>query len=267
MLSLSGVTVRYGGMVAADAVSLEVRPGQIVGLIGANGAGKTTLLDAISGFARYSGSVTLAGHSLDALPAHRRARRGLARTWQATELFADLTVTANLAVAALRPRPGQLMQDLVRPGRDTADGLAEGLLGAAGLAGLAHQLPGQLTLAEQKLVSVARALAGQPRVLLLDEPAAGLSGSQAYELGRELRVIVSGDDVGILLVEHDVNLIMSICDYVYVLDFGKLISAGPPAAVRADPAVIAAYLGHAARPGTLQSPVHGPAGACAGGER
>lgn len=267
VLGLSGVTVRYGGMVAADAVSLEVRPGQIVGLIGANGAGKTTLLDAISGFARYSGSVTLAGRSLDALPAHRRARCGLARTWQATELFADLTVTGNLAVAARRPRPGALMLDLLRPGRDTADGLADGLLGAAGLTGLANRLPGQLTLAEQKLVSVARALAVRPRVLLLDEPGAGLSGAQAHELGRELRGIAAGDDVGILLVEHDVSLILGVCDYIYVLDFGKLIAAGPPAQVRSDPAVIAAYLGHAARPGTPQSPAPapGPAGACAGG--
>ncbi len=265
VLSLSGVTVRYGGMVAADGVSLEVRPGQIVGLIGANGAGKTTVLDAISGFARYSGSVTLAGRSLDALPAHRRARRGLARTWQATELFADLTVTGNLTVAARRPRPGALTLDLLRPGRDTADSLADGLLGTAGLTGLAHRLPGQLTLAEQKLVSVARALAVRPRVLLLDEPCAGLSGAQARELGRELRVIVAGDDVGILLVEHDVSLIMGVCDYVYVLDFGKLIAAGPPAEVRADQAVIAAYLGQPATPGALQAPVPGPAGACAGG--
>ena len=264
-LSLSAVTVRYGGMVAADAVSLEVRPGQIVGLIGANGAGKTTLLDAISGFARHSGSVQLAGRSLDALPAHLRARRGLARTWQATELFADLTVTGNLAVAGRRPRPGALMLDLLRPGRGTADSIADRLLGAAGLTGLAQRLPGQLTLAEQKLVSVARALALRPQVLLLDEPAAGLSAAQADQLGRELRGIVTRDDLGILLVEHDVSLIMSVCDYIYVLDFGKLIAAGPPAAVRSDPAVIAAYLGHAAGPGTTPSPVPGPAGACARG--
>ena len=264
-LRLSAVTVRYGGMVAADAVSLEVRPGQIVGLIGANGAGKTTLLDAISGFARHSGSVQLAGRSIDALPAHRRARAGLARTWQATELFADLTVTGNLAVAGRRPRPGALLLDLLRPGRSTADTAADGLLGAAGLTGLAHQLPDQLTLAEQKLVSVARALALRPQVLLLDEPAAGLSAAQADQLGRELRGIVTREDVGILLVEHDVSLIMSVCDYIYVLDFGKLIAAGPPAAVRSDPAVIAAYLGHTAGPGTPQSPVPGPAGAGAGG--
>jgi ABC-type branched-subunit amino acid transport system ATPase component/branched-subunit amino acid ABC-type transport system permease component len=265
VLSLSGVTVRYGGMVAADAVSLEVRPGQIVGLIGANGAGKTTLLDAVSGFARHSGSVQLGGRSIDALPAHRRARAGLARTWQATELFADLTVTGNLAVAGRRPRPGALLLDLLRPGRSAASGTVDGLLGAAGLTGLAHRLPDQLTLAEQKLVSVARALALRPRVLLLDEPAAGLSAAQAGELGRELRGIVTREDVGILLVEHDVGLIMSVCDYIYVLDFGKLIAAGPPAAVRSDPAVIAAYLGHTAGPGTPPSQVPGPAGASAGG--
>jgi ABC-type branched-subunit amino acid transport system ATPase component len=254
-------------MVAADSVTLEVRHGQIVGLIGANGAGKTTLLDAVSGFARHSGSVQLGGRSIDALPAHRRARAGLARTWQATELFADLTVTGNLAVAARRPRPGALMQDLLRPGCDTADGLADSLLGAAGLTGLAHRLPGQLTLAEQKLVSVARALAVRPRVLLLDEPGAGLSGAQAHELGAELRGIITRDDVGILLVEHDVSLIMGVCDYVYVLDFGRLIAAGRPAEVRADPAVIAAYLGHAAMPHAPQSPEPGAASTCAGGGR
>jgi branched-chain amino acid transport system ATP-binding protein len=266
LLSLSGVTVRYGGTVAADAVSLEVLAGQVVGLIGANGAGKTTVLDAISGFARYTGSVQLAGRSIDGLPAHRRARSGLARTWQATELFGDLTVTGNLVVAGLRPRPGALMLDLFRPGRDARDGVADDLLGAAGLAGLAQRLPDQLTLGEQKLVSVARALAARPRVLLLDEPAAGLSGAQAEELGDELRGIAAGD-LGILLVEHDVSLVMSVCDYVYVLDFGQLIAAGPPAEVRADPAVIGAYLGHAAGPATPQSPVPGPAGACAGGGR
>jgi ABC-type branched-subunit amino acid transport system ATPase component/branched-subunit amino acid ABC-type transport system permease component len=264
-LRLSGITVRYGGMVAADAVSLEIRPGQIVGLIGANGAGKTTLLDAISGFARYSGSVQLAGQSIDTLPAHRRARRGLARTWQATELFADLTVTGNLAVAARPARPGALILDLLRPGHGTADRAADGLLGLAGLAGLAQRLPSQLTLAEQKIVSVARALALRPQVLLLDEPAAGLSAAQAGELARELRGIVARQNLGILLVEHDVSLIMSVCDYIYVLDFGKLIAAGPPATVRTDPAVIAAYLGHAAGPGTPASPVPGPAGACARG--
>jgi branched-chain amino acid transport system ATP-binding protein len=263
VLSLTGVTVRYGGMVAADAVSLEVRAGQIVGIIGANGAGKTTLLDAISGFTQYSGSVQLAGRSIDELPAHRRARRGLARTWQTTELFADLTVAGNLAVAAARPRPGALLLDLLAPGRGSADGTAEDLLAPAGLTPLALRLPDQLTLAEQKLVSVARALALRPQALLLDEPAAGLSAAQAGELGRELRG-VGRDGLGVLLVEHDVSLVMNVCDYVYVLDFGKLIAAGPPALVRRNPAVIAAYLGQAASLDAPKPPVPGPSGASAG---
>ncbi len=267
LLSLSGVTVRYGGMVAADAVSLEVRAGQVVGLIGANGAGKTTLLDAIGGFARYSGSVRLAGRSIDGLPAHRRARRGLARTWQATELFADLTVTGNLAVAGRAARPGAVMLDLVHPGRGAADSRAGDLLRPARLAGLAQRLPDQLTLAEQKLVSVARALAARPQVLMLDEPAAGLSGAQAGELGRELRGIAARGGLGILLVEHDVSLVMAVCDYIYVLDFGHLIAAGPPAEVRRDPAVIAAYLGHAASPAAPLTPMASPPGTNAGGGR
>ncbi len=237
------VSVRYGGIVANDRVSIQVRPGQIVGLIGPNGAGKTSFVDALTGFATSTGAVHVSGRRVDALSPHRRQRAGLARTWQAGELFASLSVADNLAVAHERGRIGSWISGPVK--RRAAAGRALRTLGLVGLEGSAARRPGELSLGMQRLVGVARALAGEPQVLLLDEPAAGLDRKESDLLGERLgKVRESG--VATLLIDHDMRLVFGICDFIYVLDFGQIIAAGKPVEVRSAPAVVSAYLGAAA---------------------
>ena len=226
LLDARGVSVRFGGVQALQGLDLEVAEGQLVGLIGPNGAGKTTFVDAITGFVRYSGSVALDGQDLGGLAPHVRARRGLSRTWQSTELFDDLSIRENLSVAA-----GDASVD---------EGLDLVELGWA-----AELMPTDLSQGQRKLVGVARAIAMGPRVLCLDEPAAGLDTSESTELGRRLRGLADGD-MSMLLIDHDMGLVLSICDRIFVLEFGKLIAAGPPAEVRRDSRVVEAYLGSAA---------------------
>jgi branched-chain amino acid transport system ATP-binding protein len=227
VLRASGVSVSFGGLRALVDVGLEVGEGQLVGLIGPNGAGKTTFIDAISGFVRSRGRVELDGHDLSPLPPHARARRGLARTWQSIELFDDLTVRENLAVAAR--------------GADAIDRALELL----GIGALADVMATDLSQAKRKLVGVARALAAEPRLICLDEPAAGLDANESAELGRRLRRLVDAG-TSMLLVDHDMGLVLGVCDDVVVLNFGEVIAHGPPEVVRGDPAVITAYLGSAA---------------------
>lgn len=240
-LQLRGVSVDFGGVRALEDVTLEVRPGQIVGLIGANGAGKTTLIDAVSGFVSASGQVCIGERSIESQPAYRRSRLGLARSWQSGELVDDLTVTDNLRVAHERMTLGTAVSDLVRPltGRD--DQRVADVLGLVGLP-FDSRYPRELSLGEQKLVSVARCLVGAPSVLLLDEPAAGLSTDDTNQMASVLRGIVS-DQMCALLVEHDVAMVMNLCDHIYVLDFGRIIAHGSPAEIRHNAKVIAAYLG------------------------
>lgn len=236
------LNVRFGGLRAVADLDIEVRRGQIVGLIGANGAGKTTFIDAASGFVPYTGSIELDGHALDGAPAYRRSRAGLARTWQSVELINDLSVEDNLQIAVERASLATALRDIVAPRRrDRAERVAAAL-DLLDLTRFAKSKPSDLSLGEQKLINVARALVAGPKMLLLDEPAAGLSSHDTAILGQQLRRIVTGG-LGALLVEHDVALVLAICDYVYVLDFGRLISQGPPDLVRNDPAVVAAYLG------------------------
>jgi ABC-type branched-subunit amino acid transport system ATPase component len=242
VLSLSHVTVRFAGVTAVDDVSLQVPPGQIVGLIGANGAGKTTLIDAIGGFVPHQGEIALNGQSLRQLAPHRRVRCGLARTWQSVELFPDLTVRENLLVAAENPSPLGTLLDLARPGRRSAARDPVPVLASFGLGGVADTSTAELSLGQRKLVNLARALASGPEMVLLDEPAAGLSHPDTRALGGVLRNL-AGDGIGILLVEHDIGWVLELCDTVYVLDFGRVIAQGPPSAIRGDPAVITAYLG------------------------
>jgi ABC-type branched-subunit amino acid transport system ATPase component len=242
VLSTRELTVRYGGVVANDNVCLQIGSGQIVGLIGPNGAGKTSFIDAVSGFAGCTGEVQLDGTSLGSLPAHRRARLGLARTWQSVELFRDLSVYENVLVAARRFSAGRMLADLVRPGRTDDDAPVWEALDLVGLRDLAQRRTDQLSLGQRKLLGVARALAARPKVLLLDEPAAGLDVDESKELGDRLRDVVS-NDISVLLVDHDMGLVLEVCDHVYVLEFGKLIAQGEPSRVRTDPAVVAAYLG------------------------
>jgi ABC-type branched-subunit amino acid transport system ATPase component/ABC-type branched-subunit amino acid transport system permease subunit len=229
-LQVDHLTVRYGGVVAVSDVSLRVEPGQIVGLIGPNGAGKTSVIDAVTGFAPAAGSVELAGRSLTGLAPHTRVRAGLARTFQSLELYDDLSVEENVSVAAVGGREAERRAKVARA------------LAGVGIAGLAERSAGELSQGERQLVSIARACVGEPAVLLLDEPAAGLDSEESTWLGDRLRSIGTAG-TGLLLVDHDVNLVLGVCDHVYVLDFGKLIAEGPPEAIRADRTVAAAYLG------------------------
>jgi branched-chain amino acid transport system ATP-binding protein len=246
LLEAEDLSVTYGGLAALSEVSLNVERGTLVGLIGPNGAGKTTMIDAITGFASARGRLTFDGSSVDGLPPHVRARRGLARTFQSIELFADLSVRENLLVAAERPAWWSAFADLVHPRRASHDNGVDRALDLLGLTPLADRLPGEISLGQRKLVGLARTLAGEAKLALLDEPAAGLDTRESHELGHTLRSVVD-DGVALLLVDHDMGLVLSVCDYVYVLDFGRVIAEGRPEAVRRNDAVISAYLGEQER--------------------
>jgi branched-chain amino acid transport system ATP-binding protein len=247
LLQTFDLTVRYGGLAANADVNLEVREGTLVGLIGPNGAGKTTFIDAITGFtAVSSGRVDFDGQDLATLSPDRRAHLGLSRTFQSLELFEDLTVRENLLAAAERPKWYSFLLDLVRPGRTSAENTAQvdRALSALGLEGISERLPSDLSHGQRKLVGVARALAAKPKLLLLDEPAAGLDTKESQLLGSHLRGFLN--DTTIFLIDHDMGLVLNVCDYIYVLDFGQIIAQGTPAQIRKDPAVIGAYLGESA---------------------
>ncbi|ROO87988.1 ABC-type branched-subunit amino acid transport system ATPase component [Actinocorallia herbida] len=231
LLVIDGLTVRYGGVTAVDGVSLEVHAGEIAALIGPNGAGKTTAIDAVSGFAAAEGSVRLDGRELGGLKPHQRVRAGLGRTFQAIELYDDLSVAENVTVG------------LTAQGRATAGGdPVREVLALLGLTGFAERPAGSLSQGQRQLVSIARAVIGRPRMLLLDEPAAGLDSTESLWLGERLRAI-RDSGITILLVEHDMGLVLGLCDRVHVLNFGGLIASGSPEEIRADPAVSSAYLG------------------------
>jgi len=241
-LSVRDLTVRYGGVVALDAVSFDAPAGAIVGLIGPNGAGKTTLIDALTGFTRPAeGHIEVDGRSLAGVPPHGRARAGLARTFQSLELFDDLTVRENLLVAASTPTWRSTLTDVLRPKRHTSDH-TDAVLAQLGLTERADRLPADLSNGERHLVALGRGLVARPRLLLLDEPAAGLDTSETAELREVIRALPA-QGITVLLVDHDMALILDVCTTVVVLDFGRVIAEGPPAAIRSDPAVLAAYLG------------------------
>ncbi len=222
-----GVSVSFGGVRAVVGVDLEIEPGELMGLIGPNGAGKTTFIDAVTGFVRYEGTVELDGASLNGLPPHARARRGLARTWQTVELFDDLTVRENLTVAA----------------KEGGQASVDGELELLDLKASAEAMPWELTQAQRKRTGIARALVARPRLLLLDEPGAGLDARQSAELGKLLQNIATAG-TPVLLVDHDMGLVLNTCDRVVVMDSGSVIARGTPAQIRGDERVIAAYLGH-----------------------
>ena len=245
LLETRGLTVRYGGLAANDDVNLKVEQGQLVGLIGPNGAGKTTFIDAITGFTALSaGTVTFDGHDLEGLTPDRRAHLGLSRTFQSLELFEDLTVRDNLLVAAERPKWWSFILDLFRPNRSSKRDaeVVHRAIEALELEELADRLPSDLSHGRRKLVGVARALAADAKLLLLDEPAAGLDTVESQHLGALLRQFVERGTT-IFLIDHDMGLVLNVCDYIYVLDFGRIIAEGTPAQIRKDPAVVAAYLG------------------------
>jgi sulfate-transporting ATPase len=252
-LEIEGLTVRFGAVVAVDDVSLHVDPGEIVGLIGPNGAGKTTIVDSVTGFVRpTAGVVRLGSEEITGRPVHFRVRRGLSRSWQSLELFEDVTVFGNLQIASDSPSWRENLLAFVRPGRPTITPTVAAVVEEFRLGDDLGRLPPDLSYGRQRLVGIARAVALEPSVLLLDEPAAGLSTQESKELGDLLKRLAQQWGVGILLIEHDVELVLSLCDRVVALDFGKKIAEGTPLEIRTDPVVIESYLGS---PETADAPV------------
>ncbi|HUO48843.1 MAG TPA: ABC transporter ATP-binding protein [Acidimicrobiales bacterium] len=242
-LEVRGLTVGFGGLLAVDDVSFTLGSEAIMGLIGPNGAGKTTTIDALCGFVPAStGSIALDGRRLDGMKPHARARAGLVRTFQSIELFDDLTVRENLLVAATRPRWFSPLLDAVAPRRGARRVDLESALEMVGLEDQADQLPPQLSHGQRRLAGLARAMASQPRVLFLDEPAAGLDPAETVALGELLRALPERG-IAVLLVDHDMTLVLDVCAELIVLDLGRVIASGPVEVVRRDPAVVEAYLG------------------------
>jgi len=243
LLEVEHLRVSYGAVVAVDDVSLSVAEGEIVGLIGPNGAGKSSFIDALTGAMKNrGGTVTLDGASLDRLPPHAVARRGLVRTFQSVEVFDDLTVLENLQVAAEQPTLWSGIRDLIVPSTPRhADDVAWAV-GICELGEVLNRFPSELSHGQRKLAGVARALAKRPRVVLMDEPAAGLDTEESVAFGRRLRSL-PGHGVSVLLVDHDMELVLGVCDRILVLDFGKVIGSGTPDEIRSNPRVIEAYLG------------------------
>ena len=264
VLTIEGVAVRFGGVAALSDANLSVRAGTVTGLIGPNGAGKTTLFNVISGLQTPDrGTVKLYDTDITRMKPHRRARLGLARTFQRLELFGTLSAGENVRVGlessvkwwqwrhVKRTFPwvkdGVPSKDGVPTGEPTGPGsiavvTADRLLDGVGLGGLADEQASAMPTGLARMVELARALAMAPKILLLDEPGSGLDDAESQALGELLTTLAKGG-MGVLLVEHDMELVMRICDYIYVLDFGDIIASGTPEEIRKDPMVQAAYLG------------------------
>jgi branched-chain amino acid transport system ATP-binding protein len=231
LLECRGVTVRFGGHVALDDVDVDADAGLVTGLIGPNGAGKTTLFNAVCGLLNPgSGAIRLDNREINSLAPYKRARLGMARTFQRLELFGLLTVRENVMVA------GEVRKQYAHGAQ------VEEIIDRVGLAHRIDDRVDELPTGQARLVEIARALATRPRVLLLDEPASGLDEHESDQLGELLRELAA-EGIAVLLVEHDVHLVMHVCDTIHVLDFGRIIAVGDPQHIRTDDAVLAAYLG------------------------
>jgi len=237
-LDVAEVSVRFGGNLALDRASFTAEEGAITGLIGPNGAGKTTLFNVVTGLLPpTSGRVSIDGRDITGLSPHKRARRGLARTFQRLELFTMLTVRENIRVAA------DIHRRWSRDPDDPAE-LTDSIIGRIGLRAVADTRVTALPTGQGRLIELGRALACKPSVLLLDEPASGQDETETEQFARLLRELADGG-TAVVLVEHDVGLVMEVCDHIHVLDFGRMIAAGTPAQIQSDEAVLTAYLGSA----------------------
>jgi branched-chain amino acid transport system ATP-binding protein len=235
-LEVRGVDVRFGGVTALQKVDLDATAGQVTGLIGPNGAGKTTLFNVVTGLQKpQAGRVLLDGKDITVLPPHRRARLGVARTFQRLEVFGSLTVRENILVAA------EIRRRWSRDGSNTRK-VADEVMAEVGLQAFSRERCDTLPTGLARLVEVARALATRPALLLLDEPSSGLDEQETDELAALLGRLAERD-LAVLLVEHDVEMVMSVCRTIHVLDFGRILAVGTPEQVQKDPAVRAAYLG------------------------
>ena len=236
LLSLKGVTRRYGGLVAVDAVDLDVAEGGVTAVIGPNGAGKTTLFNALSGVQTCQGRVHLDGHDISGLKPQERARLGMNRTFQRLELFGSMTAYDNIRTAA------EVGSWTDRGVTQRAAARADEIVARLGLQAVASRRADSLPTGQARLVELGRALATDPKLVLLDEPASGLDDVETARLS-EVLTALRDDGMAILLVEHDIDLVMALCSTLFVLDLGALIASGPPDQVREDPSVQAAYLG------------------------
>jgi branched-chain amino acid transport system ATP-binding protein len=253
LLEIRGVTRRFGGLVAVKDVTLSVDEGALFGVIGPNGAGKTTLFNLITGvYAPDEGAITLGGDGdgrrVSGLPPHRIAAHGIARTFQNIRLIGDLTVLDNVKIACHMKRAPSLAATVLRTpafrrAEDDIDAFARRLLDLLGLGALAHEAAASLPYGSQRRLEIARALATEPRLLLLDEPAAGMNPQEALELMALIRRLRDEFRLTILLVEHNMAVVMGVCERIHVLDHGESLAEGTPDEIRRNPKVIEAYLG------------------------